>query len=170
MTTPRRRRAWADTRFAFTNINNGGELTLTDLLADLAATETKTVSRLLLDFECVIGSLSEVETTQIVDVGIGVCSSEAFSVGTTAVPDPAATDEYPVRGWVYVATKAVQQSLPTGGTPTAMWRARAVFHADLRGQRQVDRGVLFMRLKNTAAEGSATNVRLNGRVRALCLT
>ena len=166
----RRRRAWADTRFSFTSISTGGELSPTDLLAGLADTETKTVSRILVDLEVGLGALSEVEGTQVIDLGIGVCSAEAFAVGITAIPDPQSVGDYPQAGWVYVATKWVQQALPTGGTPTAMWRRSAVFQADLRGQRKVDRGVLFLRVANTNAEVTAQNVRLCGRIRALCLT
>ena len=168
MVTGRRRRAWADIRL--TNVvTSGGELTLTDLLPNLAAAETKTVTRLIVDLDCAYQDTNEVEGTNVVDLGVAVCSEEAFLLGTTAVPDPNQSDEYPQFGWLYIATRMVMQSLPTGGTPTAMWRYNAVFKADIRTQRKVDRGRLFLKLQNTSVN-NGQSIQVIGRVRALCLT
>ncbi len=162
----RRRRAWADTRFPGTTIANNAERK-DNLLLDLAATETKTVSRVLIDLWCSYSEANENESHNVVDVSVGVVSAEAFALGT--FPDADATPEYPQQGWLYVATQPVMQALPTGAAVTAMWRMDAHFKADVRGQRKVDRGVLFMVISNVQVT-NGTTITVTGRVRALCLT
>jgi len=135
----------------------------------LPPAETKTVTRLIVDLEVGMQATSESEGEMVIDVGVGVCSDEAFVLGSTAIPDPNIEGDYPMNGWLYIATGWVTQSLPTGGTPTAMWRTNAVFKADIRTQRKVDRGRLFLKLQNTDITLGQT-VRVVGRVRALCLT
>jgi len=168
LTSSRRRRSWADSRFA-NLVSSGGELTLTDLLEDLPG-ETRTVTRLIVDLTCGLSPSDENEGMQVIDCGIGVVSREAFDLGITAIPDPFTDTDFPTLGWLYVATRPITQALPTGGTVVTMWREAAVFQADLRAQRKVDRGVLFLRLSNTALLGTALSIRVTGRVRALCLT
>ncbi len=162
----RRRRAWADTRFTAQAIANAATVK-SDLLVGLSSTETKTVTRILGDLHFSADALAEVEYQQVVDVGIGVVSKEAFDLET--LPDMDAVADYPQNGWVYIATQLCYQSLPTGGTPTAMWRGDARFVFDIRAQRKVDRGVLFLSLLNVGV-GSSTGMEVTGRVRALCLT
>ena len=168
MVTPRRRRAWADQLVAAVIIG-ATELKL-DLLADLAASDTKTITRILVDLWAVLGSTDETEGMNVVDLGIGVCSAEAFALGATAMPDPNTQGDYPTLGWIYAAREVVQQTLPTGGTPTAMYRQIGHFKADLRGQRKVDRGVCFLRAINGDIDGADMTIRIVGRVRTLCLT
>ena len=152
-----------------TSVVANGETTLVDLLEDLPVMEVKTVSRLLVDLLMTVDATSENEGSSIMDLGIGVCSDEAFSIGNTAVPDPDVTTEYPMDGWLYVATGLVSLALPTGGTVTAMHVESAHFRADLRAQRKVDRGKLYMKIQNSTLINGIT-VRIVGRVRALCLT
>ncbi len=161
----RRRRAWGDTRFA--DLPLGAGTRKDDLLVGLAVTETKTVTRVIGDFSLNGAAVDENEYSVTIDVGIGVTSREAFDLET--LPDPDAVADYPMNGWLYVATQICYQALPTGATPTAMWRKDARFTFDIRAQRKVDRGVLFMVIQNLAAPTAGT-MRINGRVRALCLT
>ncbi len=158
----RRRRAWADTRFAGSNLAASGT-NKTDLLADLSPTETKTVTRLVGHLHLFATVTSEIEYEIAVDVGVGVVSKEAFDLET--LPDAFVTSDYPQQGWVYVANRACYQSLSGGG----VWRADAIFDFDIRSQRKVDRGVLFMVISNTTVLTGAT-IDIHGRVRALCLT
>ncbi len=141
-----------------------------DLLTTSTTVDTLTVNRIIRILQVVVKKTSEVEMMQIIDIGIGVSSLEAFNVGVTGLPDPQTQGDYPPRGWLYVSRRVVQQSLPTGGTPTAMWRQAAVFNFDLRAMRKIDKGVLFLVGFSTTVDGAASSVRLIGRVRALCLT
>jgi len=162
----RRRRAWADLRFGTQTLASGATRK-DDILSGLSPTETKTVSRILIDVHYYYLESNENECSNVVDLAIGVVSKEAFDLET--LPDPDNSSDYPQQGWVYVATQPVQQSLPTGGTPVTMWRLGAHFKADVRGQRKVDRGVLFLLAQNLSINNGQT-VRITGRVRALCLT
>jgi len=159
MVTPRRRRAWADTRLA-NFLAAGGVQNKFDLLVDLAPTETKTVTRILVDL---LFAYQGVDTHRVasIDLGIGVVSREAFDLGT--FPDANTASDYPQNGWLYVATKRVQF------VPSA-WMDPAVFTADLGAQRKVDRGVLFMTFTQQLVIGTVEDIRVYGRVRALCLT
>jgi len=158
MVTQRRRRAWADSRFSDFNAVSGQQHK-TDLLADLSDKETKTVSRILLDLVFVYSDV-DIQREASIDLGIGVVSREAFDLGT--FPDPNTASDYPQQGWLYVATKVALH------VPSAFMHP-AVFTADLRGQRKVDRGVLYMTFTQLGTIQSGI-LHVYGRVRALCLT
>ena len=159
----RRRRAWSDTRYAGNTLAASGT-SVADLLSGLAATETKTVSRILIDlwmFAPVTNTSADRVNT--VDVGIGVVSKEAFDIET--LPDMNAVADYPQAGWVYVNTQVVYKYSDAEGN----YQIPAHFKADIRGQRKVDRGVLYISILNIGINGS-DNIDIFGRVRALCLT
>jgi len=135
-----------------------------DLLAGLAAMDVKTVTRLVIDLQFhapVTNSLAD--RTNMVHVGIGVVSQEAFDLET--LPDMDTVADYPQQGWVYIASKVVVKQAEAGILSTAV----TVFEADIHSQRKVDRGVLFLSILNIGLNGT-DNVTVNGRVRALCLT
>jgi len=161
----RRRRAWADTRIV-SNVIDLNEQSQTDLLAGLSPTETKTVSRVLIDMMFMYLGDELDESNLAVDMGIGVVSKEAFDLGT--LPDANAVGDYPQQGWLYVATQAMSVSLPALG---GVHRTNAHFKVDIRGQRKVDRGVLFMTTNASLVDGTDPGFIVQiGRVRALCLT
>jgi len=166
MTSQRRRMAWADTRLTTTMGSASGTLTA-DLLINAPSVDTLTVNRILVDLRVFASAVGDVEQMQVIDMGIGVCSTEAFSIGTTALPAPFNDDEYPPRGWLYVATKPYLQARPTN---EGIWRQDAVFKADLRAMRKIDKGVLFLFMRNLNFQGTDGAVTVVGRIRALCLT
>ena len=137
-----------------------------DLLAGLTATETKTVSRILINlqvFNPVTNALN-VDRSNVIDVGIGVCSKEAFDLET--LPDMDNEADYPQAGWVYIDTQVTLKYADSGGPLVIVG---ALFKADIRGQRKVDRGVLYASILNVGVNG-ADSVEVWGRIRALCLT
>jgi len=161
----RRRRAWSDTRFAGIALVSGST-NKTDLLSGLSPTETKTVSRVLIDLWVYPPVTNgEADRSNSIDVAIGVVSLEAFNLET--LPDANAVADYPQAGWVYVNTQPVLKYLHALGQSNEVIGAH--FKADIRGQRKVDRGVLFMTILNIGVNGS-DDVDIWGRVRALCLT
>ncbi len=161
-----RNRAWADTRVLSSTIANSGR-SITNLLVDAPTVDTLTAVR-------IVGSLhahfdftsNPVDGEQIIDIGIGVASLEAFNVGFTALPSPRESDEYPPRGWLYVATKPVLSLLAVEG----VLHESAIFNFDLRASRKIDKGVLFMFISNIVGRGVGTAILVTGRVRVLCLT
>ena len=158
-----RHRAWADLIHNAQLID--GDTTLKDLLVNAPTSDTLTVVRIILDvtvgFDPAVGTEGDCR----IDLGIGVTSREAFTIGKTAVPDPSQETEYPPRGWLFVATK--RATIAVGAS--FEWVIPAVFQADLRAQRKIDKGVLFLFAKNTVISDAAT-VRVVGRTRVLCLT
>ena len=162
-----RHRAWADR--IFTTVLVAGTGFVSNLLANAPTVDTLTAVRIIGHLEVSPDSTSESEGSVTVDIGIGVASTEAVLIGVTALPDPTQEDEYPPRGWIYVARRRQSQSLPTGGTPTAMWRQDAIFDFDVRAMRKIDKGVLFMFVETNTIDG-AGSTRIVGRVRTLCLT
>ena len=158
----RRRRAWADTRFAGVGIATGTENN-TDLLLGLAAADVKTITRLVGSLQLTFDPANNSDMHAVCDVGIGVVSREAFDLST--LPDLDAVADYPQQGWVYAATSVVYRS----AGPTGLYDLSARFDFDIRAQRKVDRGVLFMSVLQTSITGGFT-LTLTGRVRALCLT
>ena len=132
--------------------------------------DTLTAIRLIVGVQLYTPDTSEEELEQIIDVGVGVCSVEAFNVGVTALPDPNTVGDYPPRGWLWVDRYLVLQALPTGATPTAMWRIQPRIQVDMRAARKVDKGVVFMIWRNTQVGTDAASIVLSGRVRLLCLT
>ncbi len=168
MTTQRRRRAWADTLLA-TSIATGAT-TISNLLSGAPTMDTLTAVRIIGYLEFYGSELNETECDQMVDIGVGVSSAEAFNVGSTALPDPTTSGDYPPRGWLYVARRHALQTLPTGGTPTAMYRQNANFDFDVRGDRKVDKGILFMSIVSTQLGVASTTLDFIARIRVLCLT
>ncbi len=161
----RRRRAWGDTRFAgFLLAASGTDKK--DLLVGLTAADTKTVTRLIVDLWAMVpsGNSLSLDRENVVDMGIGVASREAFDLET--LPDPGTVTDYPQLGWLYVNSLPCYKS---GDGLGALNIVHAHFKVDLRAQRKVDRGVLFMLIENIGVVG-ADAVALYGRVRALCLT
>ena len=163
-----RNRAWADSLFS--DLVTPGTSVIKNLLVGAPTVDTLTAVRIIGDIEVTTQTLSEVEHMETIDVGVGVASAEAFAVGASALPDPDDSADYPPRGWLYVARRVVSQSIPTGGTPTAMWRKDAVFAFDLRAMRKIDKGVLYLHVDSTNVDGTSSTTRMTGRVRVLCLT
>ena len=167
--TTRRRVAWCD--FLMNDSLGNGIVVLDNLLVNAPVSDTLTVTRIIGDFKCYLSAASEVETFQTVDVGIGVINQEAFDLGTgVGIPNPTVEDSTPPRGWLYAARDLTQQALPTGGTPVTMWRETAHFKFDLRGQRKVDKGVLYMWREANIVSGSSSNLTAIGRIRVLFKT
>ena len=132
MTTGRRRVAWCDFLMGFSLAD--AAVCLDNLLVNVPVSDTLTVTRILMDFKATCSVQNEVESLLTVDVGIGVINAEAFDLGTgVGIPNPTVEDSTPPRGWLYVNRQLVLQTIPTGGTPTAMWRETAHFKADIRG-------------------------------------
>ena len=82
------------------------------------------------------------------------------------MPQPSIENEYPARGWLYVATRSVWQ-YKAGSNDQQ--RGQAVFEFDVGALRKIDKGVLFMTIENTDILGAGP-FDVTGRVRALVLT
>ena len=160
-----RSRAWADLRFSAA-IASSGNMAPLDILFDLGTSrlDTITVTRLVGDIYGIYDpSFAENEGISRVDVGIGVSPQAPFLV--VQVPEPDVTTEYPIRGWMYVATMWVSC---IGDTNPQIDRGH--LHFDIRTMRKVDKGILYVAAANNIVSGVGTTIRVGGRIRALCLT
>ncbi len=165
MTTRRRPRAWSDT-LVNRIIASGSGTAPIDLLLQLAASDTKTAVRLIGDFVAFPDDRNaSVDGVAEIDMGVGVAASEAFIA--TVVPDPNNQADYPTLGWLYATTKFVIFNNSSGTTEKLFIPE---WHFDIRANRKVDKGVLYLAINNTNADAAGYDVRVVGRVRALCLT
>ena len=163
-----RPRAWADQRFNAETLNVTGNI-LADLLENAPTMDTLTAVRIIGDIMVEYDPMStHSDQLNVIDVGVGVTSVEAFAVGIMGVPQPHNETEYPPRGWLYVATQSVMNSITTGAEAAVMRAAR--FQFDLRAMRRVDKGILFLAIQSSAGKGTGITTLVTGRVRTLCLT
>jgi len=97
---------------------------------------------------------------QMYDVGIGIASNEAFAVGVTGIPNVGTAADHPERGWVYRCRHIVQDD-------TAIPMPIVNVFKDIKSQRKLDRGVLYMTAESTAGFGTALTLRFMGLTRSL---
>ena len=101
MITPRRSRVWADLHIDV-NLATGG-VSLQNLLVNAVVdAQTKTVIRCLGRLRCIPSVVANsTVSAQLVALGIGVTSRDAFAVGSAAVPNPFTATDVPTVGWLY---------------------------------------------------------------------
>jgi len=161
-----RNRAWADRVFNITGLVAGTPQAF-DLLSNAPVVDTLTVVRTVGEIVAMYSPNSTVvDSLSTISMGVCVVSDQAFGVaGAAAIPNPAAEDDYPPRGWLYVATQPVSQQAES----TGVLNVQAIFKFDIGAMRKIDKGklVLVMKQDNILVGG---NMRLVGRVRSLCLT
>ena len=161
-----RPRAWADLIWS-AEITNGSEMTPLDILADLSPNpiDTITVTRLVAGLHVFMDMTNqEVQGIMRLDLGVGVCAASAFTAG---VPNPAVSTEYPARGWLYVTTRWLSQN---SGANSSQSQHQQSWDVDIGAMRKIDKGVLFVAATANLVDGSAIDLRVGGRIRALCLT
>ncbi len=158
-----RNRAWADTMFCGSLLADEGTIR-SNLLIDAPTVDTLTAVRIIVDLSIGPNVVSAADAANCISVGIGVTSAEGFAAGAT--PSPAFTDQYPPRGWLYIATKVSRMFVITS---TGLSTTFAEFKGDFRAMRKVDKGILYMEIVNNAVVATGA-VAIYGRVRVLCLT
>ncbi len=155
---------WIDTMFD-DDVASGSE-TLIAIDAPLSATERRmlrhTLTRLILRLTITPNVRDAGEGDAIISVGVGVASTEAFSAGTVA--NPSVGTDFPTRGWLYRARFRLFQvaaDLPQV-FPIEIDR-------DLRAQRKMENGRLFIVVENAPNLGVAVVANIVGVTRCLFL-
>jgi len=163
-TRTHRPRQWADIRYAGVVIA-ATAVNKFDLLLGTPTVDTLTVTRIIGDLTIQYRiATTLVDSLSIVDVGIGVTSVEAFAAGGSSLPNPSIQSQYPPRGWLYVDSQPVAQKAESTGVIERVAR----FQFDLKGQRKIDKGILYMIIEqNDITVGGA--MEIIGRTRVLCL-
>ena len=161
--TTRKRRAtsWIDTSFS-TFLGPGGAQFFASLIGGLTANDLAgaTVTRMLLRMSFTYSATTPVDSVQGITVAIGMASREAFAA--SILPDSEVDGDYPERGWLYRDVFSyVQDSV----------NMAPAYHIreEVRSQRKLDNGQLYLALSNNDVSGTADSVQCRGLVRVLCL-
>ncbi len=138
------------------------------LLAQPTATESRlaglTLLRTIIRLDLAPIVMDAGEGSARMDLGIGVASQEAVTLGSTGLPDPADPEAFPPRGWVWRSRYRVWQT--AADRAVVVWRE---IDLDLRARRKLDNGEPYIIFSNTAQEGAAVSVQLVGWIRQLWL-
>ncbi len=163
-----RRRAWAD--FIVNLDIADAVIESVNLLTQTPDIDTITVARLIGRLRLVHTSLTaQIDSRMVLDIGIGVASSEAFIVGSgLGLPQPGGAGSAPPRGWLYRTQIECLKVHSTGTQYEILLPGDISF--DVGAMRKVDKGILFMAVESKDVAGTVANVQLTGLIRALCLT
>jgi len=159
-----RKSVWVDTLHAV-SVANGGQV-LVSLTGSLTATTTRmggiTLIRTIICHDYSYTIHDSGEGGQILDIGVGVASQEAFASGI--VPDPNVATDFPQRGWVY----RCRHKLHGFDADQAAVDVRSVFR-DIRSKRKIENGELYIIFDNASASGASAAVEIIGITRCLFL-
>ncbi len=139
-----------------------GSQDLVSLMTGVAPVNVRrqTLIRTIIELRCYSVTVAGAWGTQLVSIGIGIASQEAFAAGT--VPDPNIANDQPSRGWIFRTQVVVAQN-GIGGS--VIFEVRA----DIRSQRKLDDGECYIVINNDTDLGTSFEVRTTGLVRQLWL-
>ena len=149
---------WIDTSVGFT-IASGSQSNLS-LMTGVAPVNMRgmTLIRTIFTWSSFSTTVAGAWGVQILSIGIGVTSQEAFAAGV--LPDPDVPTDKPPRGWVYRTSQVVTQN--GAGSPVTHDR-----EVDIRGARKVENGELYIVVDNNPIVGTPFTARIQGMCRTL---
>ena len=149
---------WIDTSVGFT-IATSAQTSLS-LMTGVAPVNMRgmTLIRTILTLDCFSVTTAGAWGVQILSIGIGVASQEAFAAGV--FPDPNTMTDKPPRGWVYRTSRCVAQN---GASAPVIMEIRA----DIRGARKIENGELYIVVDNDPIVGTTFTARVQGLARTL---
>ena len=136
------------------------------LLQDIDATESRmgmTLTRTVMCFDVEHLIRDSGEGKQMVSMGIGV--SPAVAIIGSNTPQPEVATEFPTRGWVW-RCRYVTHGF-AADTPTVYVRN---VELDIRSQRKLENGDLFLRIQNSNLSGAAASIGIVGIIRTLWMS
>ena len=161
-----RRTLWFDTLLEH-DITVASALLL-DLISQASETEARLAGMTLLRTIIVLTLAYTVhdagEGSQNVFMGLGIAQQEQFVAGVGSLPKPDTTGDFPQRGWIY---RAGWRIFGFAADQPAVDVVR--IDKDIRSQRKLDNGVLYVRFQQTLNEGAASVVNVTGIIRQLWL-
>ena len=157
---------WFDTLF------NNAVASAGTLLVDLVGTPSDSSLRLAqmtlmrtivrMDWAATVHDSGEGSTR--LSWGLGIASRDAFNVGSTAVPLPNQTDDFPPRGWV---CRSVHRIWAFAADDPSVDVTRV--DVNLQSRRRLDNGVSYLIATNDAQEGTTVALTAVGIIRQLYL-
>ena len=126
--------------------------------------ERMTLTRTIIGIDVAMLVHDSGEGSQQVFLGLGICSDQAFSAGDAGVPDPFVMADFPARGWIW---RAAYRVYGFAADQPAVFNARV--DMDMRSQRKLENGTIFLTCTNTPFEGVATVITVSGMIRQLWL-
>ena len=156
----RRASDWIDTLFDFSLATGAQNLSI--LMTGVAPINVRrqTLIRTIIRLSLVSTTTAGAWGTQLLDIGIGITSQEAFAVGVVA--DPLTANDQPSRGWIYRTRKLCAQN---GIGAVILYEVTA----DIRASRKLDDGECYLVVNNTTDRGTAFTVGVAGLIRQLWL-
>ena len=150
---------WHDTLFDQT-LGSAAQAGI-DLLSNLARNERSgaTITRIILNLMFDAQLTQNQDILQVVDMGIGVFSEDAAVA--SAFSDPDTEIDQPARGWLYRGRGMVRLEIGEN-----LYEGVRV-DKDIRAQRRLDRGVLYLVVDSNTTEGTSATIVLRGLVRVL---
>ena len=140
----------------------GGAQSLTSLMTGVVPVNVRrqTLIRTILMLELFSATIAGAWGTEVLDIGIGITSQEAFAASVVA--DPNVANDQPSRGWIYRTRRVVAQNGIGGSVIYTL-------HADIRASRKLDDGECFIVMNATDNRGTAFSVVVVGLIRQLWL-
>ena len=157
------RRLWIDSRIRMT-LAGGGTSNDQSLMTGVAAITTRmsqmTLLRTIVGFDIAYSVHDSGEGSQLVSVGMGVASQEAFAVGSFSDSD--VDTDFPTRGWIW---RAVYRIWGFAADQSTIFTRRV--DLDLRSMRKLENGEAFFNAHNADEEGVSSPVFISGLIRQL---
>ena len=155
---PKRATTWLDT-FLDTSLADAGQFT-TGLMFSFDQDEAvgMTLTRLLLCLQLSALVGNTIDSQQIIDIGIGTASAEAFAA--VVLPDPNQATEFPEKGWIYRCRHLVNGDAANQLLPVRI-------ELDLKSQRKIDTGVVWLSMQSITNGGTVVATIITGSVRLL---
>ncbi len=150
---------WIDTFF---NKDVGTAATTIDsLMTNVSATQSRrgwTMVRTIIGIDFAYTVHDSGEGSQVIAMGIGVASQEAFAA--SAISDPQTSMDHPTSGWVFRTAFRVFGF--AADQPTIFVRR---IEKDIRAKRKIQNGEMFFTVDNDPLEGVAAAIRMVGYIR-----
>ena len=157
-------RLWIDTVVQST-IAVGGS-TVLSLMTGVSSTQSRfdqmTLLRTIIGLDIGRQVYDSGEGSEIVSLGIGIASQEAFAAQVLA--DPFTSTDFPTRGWIW---RGVYRVFGFAADQPAVFTRR--IDLDLRSQRKLENGEAYINMQMSSLEGAPSISQVVGLVRQLWL-
>ena len=102
------------------------------------------------------------EGSQIIDLGIGITSQEAFAAAI--LPDPNVSTDFPTRGWIF---RGRYRTYGFAADQAAVFQERV--DKDIKARRKLENGEAYIVVNNVPDQGTTGTVHVGGLIRQLWL-